>query len=81
MEVDIATLDYIVKNVTNKLLEPVSTPLNRRRASFMPPPSSNTTTINTQETQDSMFFPPIDEVGQLQASNFDLKKWIGALVE
>jgi hypothetical protein len=38
MEVDAAALDHVVENVIDRLLEPVSTPLGRRRASLMPPP-------------------------------------------
>jgi hypothetical protein len=37
MEVNAATLDHVVVNVTYRVLEPVSTPICQRRASFMPP--------------------------------------------
>jgi hypothetical protein len=45
MEVDAAAFDHIVENVTYGLVEPETTPLGQRRASFMPlPPESDATT-------------------------------------
>jgi hypothetical protein len=69
MEVDAAALDHVVENATYGLLEPITTPLGRRRANLMPPPPPTQQLLNLEETQDSLSFPPIDEVGQLQASN------------
>ena len=37
MEVDVVALNYVVKNVTYRLVEPVTTPLGCRRANLMPP--------------------------------------------
>jgi hypothetical protein len=47
----------------------------------MPPPPPTQQPLNIEETQDSLSFLPIDEVGQLQASNSDEKNQIAALVE
>jgi hypothetical protein len=42
MEVDMVALDHVVKNATYGLVEPVTTPLGRRRANLMPhPPQHN----------------------------------------
>jgi hypothetical protein len=79
MEVDTAIINHVVENVTYGLVEPVTTPLGRRRAILMPLQTQQT--LDTQRTQDSLSFPPINEVGQLRASNSDLKIRIGALVE
>jgi hypothetical protein len=38
MEVDVVALDHIVENVTYGLVDPVTTPLGRRRENLMPPP-------------------------------------------
>jgi hypothetical protein len=38
MEVDVVTLDHIVENATYGLVDPVTTPLGRRRENLMPPP-------------------------------------------
>jgi hypothetical protein len=75
IKVDTAVLDHVVENVTYKVLEPVTTPLSRRRASLMPPPPPSPTQqpLDTQGMQDSLSFPPIDEVGELRASNSNLK--------
>jgi hypothetical protein len=81
MEVDAAALDHIVENATYRLLEPVTTPLGRRRANLMPPTPPTQQPQNIEETQGSLSFPPIDEVGQLQASNSGLKNRIAALRE
>jgi hypothetical protein len=71
MEIDAATLDHVVENATYGLLEPITTPLGYRRENLMPPPPPTQQPLNIEETQDSLSFPPIDEVGQLQASNSD----------
>jgi hypothetical protein len=81
MEVDAAALNRVVENATYGLLEPVTTPLGRRRANLMPTPLPTQQPLNIKETQDSLLFPPIDEVGQLQASNSDLQNRIAALGE
>jgi hypothetical protein len=81
MEVDVVALDHIVENVTYGLVEPKTMPLGRRRASPMPPPSLTQQLRETQGTQDSLSFPPIDKVGQLRASNLDLKSRLASLVE
>jgi hypothetical protein len=69
MEVDVAALDHVVENATYGLLESITMPLGHRRANLMPPPLPTQQLLNIEETQDSLLFPPIDEVGQLQASN------------
>jgi hypothetical protein len=71
MEVDTAVLDHIVENATYGLVELVTTPPGRRRASLMLPPPPTQQPLETQGMQDSLSFPPIDEVGQLRASNSD----------
>jgi hypothetical protein len=47
----------------------------------MPPPPPTQQPLNIEETQDSLLFLPIDEVGQLQASNFYFNNRIAAVVE
>jgi hypothetical protein len=47
----------------------------------MPPPPPTQQPLNLEETQDSLSFPPVDEVGQLQASNSNLQNRIAALGE
>jgi hypothetical protein len=69
MEVDAAALNRVVKNATYGLLEPVTMLLGHRQANLMPPPPPIQQPLNIEETQDSLSFPPINEVGQLQASN------------
>jgi hypothetical protein len=69
MEVDAAALNHVMENATYGLLEPVTTPLGRKRENLMPPLPPTQQLLNIEETQDSLLFPPIDEVGQLQASN------------
>jgi hypothetical protein len=69
MEVDVVALDHVVENATYGLVEPVTTPLGRRRENLMPPPPPTQQPLHVEEMQDSLSFPPIDEVGQLQASN------------
>jgi hypothetical protein len=59
MEVDAAALDHVVENTTYRLLEPVTTPLGRRRANLMPPPPPTQQPLNIEETEDSLSFPPI----------------------
>jgi hypothetical protein len=81
MEVDAAALDHVIENATYRLLEPVTMPLGRKRANLMPPPPPTQQPLNIKETQDSLSFLPIDEVGQLQASNSDLKNRIATLRE
>jgi hypothetical protein len=81
MEVDAAALNHVVENATYGLLEPITTPLGRRRANLMPPPPPIQQPLNIEETHDCLSFPPIDEVGQLQAPNSDLKNQIVALGE
>ena len=73
IEVDVAALDHIVENATYGLLEPVTTPLGHRGPNLMPPPPPIQQPLHIEETQDSLSFPPEDEVGQLQASNSKLK--------
>jgi hypothetical protein len=63
MEVDVVALDYVVENVTYRLVETETMPLGQRRASFMPPPNLTQQLPETQGTQDSLSFPPIDELG------------------
>jgi hypothetical protein len=81
MEVDVVALNHVVKNATYGLVEPVTTPLGCRRAHLMPPPPPIQQPVYVEETQDSLSFPPVDEVGQLQASNSELKNRIAALGE
>jgi hypothetical protein len=81
MEVDVVALDHVVENATYILVEPVTTPLGRRRANVMPPPLPTQQPLHIEETQDSLLFPLVDEVGQLQASNSELKNRIAALRE
>jgi hypothetical protein len=81
MEVDVVALDYIVKNAMYGLVDPVTTPLGRRRENLMPPPPPTQQPIHIEETQDSLSFPPVDEVGLLQASNLELKNRIATLGE
>jgi hypothetical protein len=63
MEVDVVTLNHVVENTTYGLVEPVTTPLGRRRANLMPPPPPTQQLVHVEETQDSLSFPPVDEVG------------------
>jgi hypothetical protein len=56
-------------------------PLGQRRASLMLPPSLTQQLPETQGTQDSLSFPSFDELGQLRASNLDLKSCLASLVE
>lgn len=65
--------NHVVENVTNGLVEHVTMPLGQRRAILLPLPPKTQQTLDTQRTQDSLSFPPIDEVGQLRASNSDFK--------
>jgi hypothetical protein len=81
MEVDVVALNHVVENATYGLVEPVTTPLGRRRANLMPPPPPTQQPILVEETQDSLSFPPVNEVGQLQASNSELKNRIATLGE
>jgi hypothetical protein len=81
MEVDAAALDHVVENATYGLLEPITSPLGRKRENLMLPPPPTQQPLNIEETQDSLSFPPIDEVGQLQALNSDLQNLIAALGE
>ena len=81
MEVDATALDYVVENATYGLLEPVTTPLGRRRVNFMPPPPPTQQPLHVEEMQDSLSFPPINEVGQLQVSNSKLKNQIATLAK
>jgi hypothetical protein len=69
MELDAVALDYTVENATYGLVEPITTPHGRRRASLMPPPLQIQQPADTERMQDSLSFPPIDEVGQLWALN------------
>jgi hypothetical protein len=79
MEVDVVALDHIVENATYGLLDPVTTPLGRRRENLMPPPPPTQQPVHIEETQDSLSFPPVDEVGLLQASNSELKNRIARI--
>jgi hypothetical protein len=81
MEVDVVALNHVVENATCGLVEPVTMPLGRRRPSLMPPPPPTQLPLHVEETQDSLSFPPVDEVGQLQASNSELKNRIATLGE
>jgi hypothetical protein len=81
MEVDAAALNHVLEKETYGLVEPITTPLGHRRANLMPPPPPTQQPLDIEETQDSLLFPPVNEVGQLQASNSDLKNRIAALVE
>jgi hypothetical protein len=81
MEVDVVALDHVVENATYGLVEPVTTPLGRSRGNLMPPPPPTQQPLHIKEMQDSLSFPPVDEVGQLQASNSDLQNRIAALGE
>jgi hypothetical protein len=47
----------------------------------MPPPNLTHPPPETQGTQDSLSFPPIDELGELRASNLDLKSCLSSVVE
>jgi hypothetical protein len=62
MEVDVVTLNHVVENATYGLVEPVTTPLGRRRPSLMPPPPPTQQPLHVEETQDSLSFPPVNEV-------------------
>ena len=73
IEVDAITLDHVIENVIFGLVETETIPLGQRRASLMPPSNLTQQLLETQGTQDSLSFPPIDELGQLRASNLDLK--------
>jgi hypothetical protein len=81
MEVDVVTLDHIVENATYGLVEPVTTPLGHRRANVILTPPPTQQPLHIEETQDSLSFSPVDEVGQLQVSNSELKNRITALGE
>jgi hypothetical protein len=81
MEVDAVTLNNIIENATYGLVEPVTMPLGRRRANLMPPPPPTQQPLHVEEMQDFLSFPPVDEVGQLQASNSELKNRIAAVGE
>jgi hypothetical protein len=81
MEVDVVVLNHVLENVTYGLVETKTMPLGRRRASLMPPPNLQQQLPETQGTQDSLSFPPIDELAQLRASNLDLKSCLASLVE
>jgi hypothetical protein len=56
-------------------LVPVTTPFTLIIAWILPPPPPSPTQqpLDTQGMQDSLSFPPIDEVGELRASNSNLK--------
>ena len=69
MKVDATALNYVVENAIYKLVEPVTTPLGQRQASLMPPLLPTQQPLDTQGTQDSLSFLPINEIGQLRASN------------
>jgi hypothetical protein len=47
----------------------------------MPPPPPTQQPLHIEEMQDSLSFPPVNEVGQLQALNSKLKNQIAALGE
>jgi hypothetical protein len=79
--IDAVALDNIVENATYGLLETFPTPQSRRRANPLPPPPPTQQPLRIEETQDSLSFPPLDEIRQLQASNSELKNRIAALVE
>jgi hypothetical protein len=79
MEVDVVALNHVVENATYGLVDPVTTPLGCRRKNLMPPPPPTQQLLHIEETQDSLSFPPVDEVRQLQASNSELKNRIAAL--
>jgi hypothetical protein len=79
MEVDEVALKHVVENATYRLVELVATPLGRRQENLMPPPPPTQQPLHIEETQDSFSFPPINEVGQLQVSNSELKNRIAAL--
>jgi hypothetical protein len=81
MEVDVVALNHIVENATYGLVDPVTTPPGRRRENLMPPPPPTQQPVHIDETQDSLSFPPVDEVGLLQASNSEFKNRIAALGE
>jgi hypothetical protein len=81
MEVDTAALDHVVENMTYGVLEPMNTPICQRRTSLMPLLVQHNNHWTHKGSKGSLSFPPIDEVGQLQASNSKLKDQIGALVE
>jgi hypothetical protein len=81
MEVHVVALDHIVENVTYGLVETETMPLGRRRASLIPPPNLTQQPPETQWTQDSLSFPPIDELGELRAFNLDLKSRLSSVVE
>jgi hypothetical protein len=72
MEVDVVALDHVVENATYGLVDLVTTPLGRRRENLMPPPPPTRQPLHIEETQDSLSFPPVDEVRQLQESNSEL---------
>jgi hypothetical protein len=48
IEVDAAAFSYVVENVTYGLVEPVTTPLGRRRATLMLPPPPTQQPLDTQ---------------------------------
>jgi hypothetical protein len=49
MEVDVVALNHVVENATYGLVEPVTTPLGRRRANLMPPPPPTQQPLNLEE--------------------------------
>jgi hypothetical protein len=61
----VVALDHVIENATYGLVEPVTTPLGCRRANLMPPPLPTQQPLHIEEMQDSLSFPPVDEVGQL----------------
>ena len=81
MEVDVVALNHVVENATYRLVEPVTTPLGHRQANLMRPPRPTQQLLHIEKTQDSLSFPPVNEVGQLQASNSKLKNQIATLGE
>jgi hypothetical protein len=63
------------------VLEPVNTPIGQRTASLKPPFSPIQQPMDTQGTQDSLSFPPTDEIGLLRALISKLQGRIASLVE
>jgi hypothetical protein len=59
MEVDATTLDHVIEDVTYGVLKPMNTP----DLVSCPPPSSIQQPMDTQGTQDSLSFPPNNEIG------------------
>jgi hypothetical protein len=50
MEVDVVALDHVVENATYGLVDPVTTPLCRRRENLMPPPPPTQQPLHIEET-------------------------------